>query len=109
MHADGKSTLASVSKWNSGKVNWGFLKCTLDINPQPCREFLAWVGNESVVPSWASPNWNYSQHGPEFQPGLEHMYITLNLQSCQDEGFIFITYHFLISWSLYWLLITGEL
>ena len=22
MHADGKSTLASVSKWNSGKVNW---------------------------------------------------------------------------------------
>ena len=21
MHADGKSTLASVSKWNSGKVN----------------------------------------------------------------------------------------
>ena len=32
MHADGKSTLASVSKWNSGKVNWklvqssGFIK-----------------------------------------------------------------------------------
>ena len=23
MHADGKSTLASVSKWNSGKVNRG--------------------------------------------------------------------------------------
>ena len=22
MHADGKSTLASVSKWNSGKINW---------------------------------------------------------------------------------------
>ena len=22
MHADGKSTLVSVSKWNSGKVNW---------------------------------------------------------------------------------------
>ena len=22
MHADGKSTLASVSKWNSGKVNF---------------------------------------------------------------------------------------
>ena len=22
MHADGKSTLASVSKWNSVKVNW---------------------------------------------------------------------------------------
>ena len=22
MHADGKSTLTSVSKWNSGKVNW---------------------------------------------------------------------------------------
>ena len=22
MHPDGKSTLASVSKWNSGKVNW---------------------------------------------------------------------------------------
>ena len=25
MHADGKSTLASVSKWNSGKVNWAQL------------------------------------------------------------------------------------
>ena len=24
MHADGKSTLASVSKWNSGKVNLEF-------------------------------------------------------------------------------------
>ena len=22
MHADGKSTLASVSKWKSGRVNW---------------------------------------------------------------------------------------
>ena len=22
MHADGKSTLASISKWNSGKVNY---------------------------------------------------------------------------------------
>ena len=26
MHADGKSTLASVSKWNSGKVNLGKLE-----------------------------------------------------------------------------------
>ena len=25
MHADGKSTLASVSKWNSGKVNYVFI------------------------------------------------------------------------------------
>ena len=26
MHADGKSTLASVSKWNSGKVYCGLMK-----------------------------------------------------------------------------------
>ena len=28
MHVDGKSTLASVSKWNSGKVNWQRIPAT---------------------------------------------------------------------------------
>ena len=28
MHADGKSTLVSVSKWNSGKVNFAYTKHT---------------------------------------------------------------------------------
>ena len=42
----------------------------LNIIPSPCtcREFLARIGNECVVPPWASLNWNYFQHGPEFQP-----------------------------------------
>ena len=30
MHADGKSTLASVSKWNSGKVNWRIQLCIVN-------------------------------------------------------------------------------
>ena len=34
MHADGKSTLASVSKWNSGKVN---LACYVSVNSKPDR------------------------------------------------------------------------
>ena len=33
MHADRKSTLASVSKWNSGKVNCGLYFCFAQINP----------------------------------------------------------------------------
>ena len=30
MHADGKSTLASVSKWNSGKVNFKAIWCEIE-------------------------------------------------------------------------------
>ena len=38
MHADGKSTLASVSKWNSGKVNW---------------DIVSWIqGFRTVVDPW---------------------------------------------------------
>ena len=34
MHADGKSTLASVSKWNSGKAS------SLDVSECSCRGFF---------------------------------------------------------------------
>ena len=56
--------------------------------PSSCREFLAWGGNECAVPSWASPNWNYSKHGPEFQPGPEQIYKPINFFvaiACEDS------------------------
>ena len=43
MHADGKSTLASVSKWNSGKVN-----CVYHLDPDAveCYLVLSSLGHE---------------------------------------------------------------
>ena len=40
MHADGKSTLASVSKWNSGKVNY----CIMF----RLRQYLVKLGNYAI-------------------------------------------------------------
>ena len=53
MHADGKSTLASVSKLNSGKVN-SLINC-IDIDS------LNFWGDSNIVLAWLKNDQNYKQ------------------------------------------------
>ena len=53
MHADGKSTLASVSKLNSGKVN-SLINC-IDIDS------VNFWGDSNIVLAWLKNDQNYKQ------------------------------------------------
>ena len=61
MHADGKSTLALVSKWNSGKVNWqySFVGLALAWLSGPVVKAL---GCYSVLPASKPTTWKPGLH-----------------------------------------------
>ena len=60
IHADGKSTLASISKWNSGKVNCGHFESPMDnsYNMMTCT-------NTQIVATFSHSFRNNKQLGSE--------------------------------------------
>ena len=66
-------------------MNWGFLKCTLDIfGPDRKRAGSSLLGQPVLyirnyfLVGPARIVYTYFQHGPEFQPGPEHIHMVEN-------------------------------